>query len=56
MRSSWQVSESSERGSAIVEYALLLVLLAVACLLALEALGISASTGLSEAASSVAGS
>ena len=43
-----------ERGSAIVEYALLMVLIAVVCLLALNMLGGSASSGLSQAANSLA--
>lgn len=47
---------SEEKGSAIVEYALLLVLIAFMCLLALDMLGGSASTGLSQAASSITSS
>ena len=43
------------RGSALVEYALLLALIAVVCLLAVTYLGTSASDRLSTVASQVAG-
>lgn len=42
-----------EEGSAIVEYALLVVLIAFVCLLALNMLGGSVGDGLSTAASSI---
>jgi Flp pilus assembly pilin Flp len=56
MRLIQQTGPSEEKGSAIVEYALLLVLIAFVCLLALDVLGGSASSAFSEAASSVASS
>jgi len=42
-----------EQGSAIVEYALLVVLIAMVCLLALQVLGGSVDDGLSRAGSSI---
>lgn len=44
------------RGSAVVEYALLIALLAVACLLALDYLGGQTADGYSQAATSVSSS
>ena len=46
----------SDRGAALVEYALLLALIAVVCLLALKTLGTQASTKLSRVGSSIAAS
>ena len=46
----------SERGAALVEYALLLALIAVVCLVALKTLGTQASTKLSQVGSSIAAS
>lgn len=48
--------DRDERGSSVVEYALLLALLAVVCLLALDYLGGQTAGGYSEAATSIAAS
>ncbi len=45
----------SERGAALVEYALLLALIAVVCIVALQFLGGSASTKFSKVGQSIAG-
>ena len=45
----------SERGASLVEYALLVALIAVICIIALQFLGESASSTLSEAGSEIAG-
>jgi pilus assembly protein Flp/PilA len=45
----------SERGAALVEYALLLVLIAVVCIVAVQFLGGSASAKFSKVGNSVAG-
>jgi Flp pilus assembly pilin Flp len=46
----------SERGAALVEYALLLALIAVVCLVALKTLGTQASDKLSQVGASIAAS
>jgi len=46
----------SDRGAALVEYALLLALIAAVCLVALKTLGGQASTKLSKVGSSIAAS
>jgi pilus assembly protein Flp/PilA len=43
----------SERGASLVEYALLVALIAVVCIIAVTALGKNASTALSSAGSSI---
>ncbi len=45
----------TERGAALVEYALLLALIAVVCIVALQFLGSSASTKFSKVGQSIAG-
>ena len=45
----------SERGAALVEYALLLALIAVVCIIALQFLGESASEKFSKVGNSIAG-
>ena len=45
----------SERGAALVEYALLLALIAVVCIVALQFLGSSAATKFSKVGNSIAG-
>ncbi len=45
----------SERGAALVEYALLLALIAVVCIIALQFLGKSASEKFSKVGNSIAG-
>lgn len=42
------------RGASLVEYALLLALIAIACIVAIDLLGGSASTGLDESGSTIA--
>ncbi len=50
-----QARVKSERGAALVEYALLLALIAVVCIVALQFLGGSAATKFSKVGQSIAG-
>jgi Flp pilus assembly pilin Flp len=45
-------SDDDERGASLVEYALLLALIAIVCMIALEALGTSTSGGIQSGADS----
>ena len=48
-----KVVEKKQKGASLVEYALLVALIAVICIVAISALGTKASTKLSEAASAM---
>ena len=50
-----RLNVDSERGAALVEYALLLALIAVACIVALNALGGGASEKFDDIANSISG-
>ncbi len=52
----WMVAQAkTERGASLVEYALLVALIAVVCITAVTALGGSASTKFSKVSSSIGG-
>jgi pilus assembly protein Flp/PilA len=54
--SAWLTAKvDSDRGASLVEYALLVALIAVVCIAAVQALGGAASDSLSEVGSAVAG-